>query len=308
MESPLVSIVMCTYNGQSYIDAQMESILAQDFTAYELVIVDDRSTDDTYRLLQAWVTRYPAIRLHRNEQNLGYNRNFAFAMSLARAPFISIADQDDIWMPEKTRLLYAALQQPGVVLSHAVSIRLENGRLNYKKRRLQYHFSGNDSRKLMLFNAVMGHDMMFRADLLPAILPIPDRMSYDWWISFIASTRGRIVSVPDAIVHHRIHSDNNFFKKTDSARSREMDLDEVWEKFLEVPTLGGRERIFLKRSLDLIRSQTSAAAGFKPALFLHFFANRGLFFGHKRRSLPVFSYFKNSVKYAKMNFRGKGTI
>ncbi|RYY62704.1 MAG: glycosyltransferase [Chitinophagaceae bacterium] len=308
MKSPLVSIVMCTYNGQAFIDAQVTSILQQDFQDFELVIVDDHSTDSTYTRLEEWAKSTDKIRLFRNENNVGYNVNFAKAILKARAPFISIADQDDIWMPEKTRLLYEALQQPGVVLAHSVSIRLENGSLNYKKRGLQYHFSGNDTRKLMLFNAIMGHDMMFSADLLPAILPIPERMSYDWWIAFVASTLGTIASVPAAIVHHRIHENNNFFKKTTDARKREMDMDEVWEHFLMVPSLVGSNRLFLEKSLALLRSQTSKDVKFKPSLFWHLFKNRRIFFGHKRRKLPIFSYFKNSVKYAKLNFRDKGTI
>ncbi|MET0635520.1 MAG: glycosyltransferase [Chitinophagaceae bacterium] len=308
MKTPLVSVVMCTYNGQKFIDEQVNSILQQDFDDFELIIADDLSTDDTYNKLQQWAEKSPRIRLYRNEVNLGYNRNFASALLLARGMYISIADQDDIWMPAKTRLLYEALQKPGVVLAHSVSIRLEKGKLNYKKRRLQHHFSGKDTRKLFLFNAVMGHDMMFRADLLGNILPVPERMSYDWWIAVVATTQGSIVSVPEAIVHHRIHARNNYFNKTADSRSREMDLDELWEHFLLIPGLDPESRLFLQHSLQLVRSQVQENASFKPALFRHFFGNRSLFFGHKRRILPIFSHFKNSLKYARLNFRNKGSL
>ena len=308
MKNPLVSIVMCTYNGQAFLDAQIESIMQQDFQDFELVIADDRSTDNTYAMLEEWASRSDRIRIFRNEQNLGFNRNFAATITKARAPFISIADQDDIWMPEKTRLLYEALQVPGVTLAHSVSIRMENGSLNHARRALHSHFSGDDTRMLMLFNAISGHDMMFNANLLPDILPVPDRMLYDWWIAFVASTLGTISSVPDAIVHHRIHENNCYFKRQAHARKQELDLDEVWQHFLSVPSLRGEHRAFLEQSLELVKGQMKENAGFKPSLFWHLFKNRAVFFGHKRRKLPIFSYFKNSVKYAKLNFRGKGTI
>lgn len=308
MQTPQVSIVMCTYNGGRFIDEQVDSILGQDFTDFELIIVDDRSTDDTFPKLEGWASTSGRIRLYRNDTNLGYNANFSKALALAKAPVIGIADQDDIWMPGKIRLLYEALQKPGTILAHSVSIRLQDGQLNHRNRKLQHHFSGNDTRKLVLFNPIMGHDMMFHARLLQSILPVPERMSYDWWIAIIASTLGHIESVPAAIVHHRIHDNNSFFKKTTDARKREMDIDEVWETFLTIPSLSPAQRAFIERSLSLVRSQTTDHVKFKPALFLHLFANRSSFFGHKRRLFPVISHFKHAVKFAKTNFRNKGTL
>ena len=306
MKTPFVSIVMCTYNGSNYIDEQIQSILLQQYAHFELIIVDDASTDDTYKKLLEWSRQYPAIRLYQNENNLGYNANFARALELAKGEFISIADQDDIWMADKTSLLAEALQQPGTMLSHGMSIRLENGRLDYKRRKLQHHFSGSDARLLILFNPIMGHDMMFRRELLKFILPIPDRMSYDWWIAMNAVTRGNIASVKKILVHHRIHGNNSFFIKSTEVRSREMDIDEVWQTFLTIPALDGKTRKFLETSLGLIQRQTRAGTGFSLPLFFHLFKNRKKFFASKRRLLPVFSYIKNSIKYARMNFRGKG--
>ena len=51
---PLVSIIMCTYNGEKYLDEQIDSILKQDYPAIELIIVDDRSTDNTWQKLNQW--------------------------------------------------------------------------------------------------------------------------------------------------------------------------------------------------------------------------------------------------------------
>jgi len=92
MKTPFVSIVMCTYNGSNYIDEQIQSILLQQYAHFELIIVDDASTDDTYKKLLEWSRQYPAIRLYQNENNLGYNANFARALELAKGEFISIAD------------------------------------------------------------------------------------------------------------------------------------------------------------------------------------------------------------------------
>ncbi len=76
MFQPLVSVVMCTYNGGLFIDEQIESIINQDYKNIELIIVDDVSTDDTWKKLEAWQCKNDFIKIYKNEINLGYNKNF----------------------------------------------------------------------------------------------------------------------------------------------------------------------------------------------------------------------------------------
>src|SRR6187402_1101242 len=100
MHQARISVVLCTYNGSSFIDEQVASILAQQYQPSEIIIQDDCSTDDTWNKLLQWEQRSPLIRLFRNEQNLGYNKNFEQVIQRASGDFIAISDQDDIWLPE----------------------------------------------------------------------------------------------------------------------------------------------------------------------------------------------------------------
>ena len=94
-----VSIVMCTYNGAKYLAPQLDSILAQTYPLWEILIQDDGSTDATCDIVEDYQKRFPVIRLIRNPQNLGYNLNFLTAISRATGYYVAISDQDDIWEP-----------------------------------------------------------------------------------------------------------------------------------------------------------------------------------------------------------------
>ncbi len=101
---PLVSIAMTTYNGEKYLSAQLDSILNQTYKNLEIIICDDCSTDDTRQILTNYSKKDSRIKLFFNDKNLGYSKNFQKAISLCTGNFISLSDQDDIWIPEKISL------------------------------------------------------------------------------------------------------------------------------------------------------------------------------------------------------------
>lgn len=306
MSNPLlVSVIMCTYNGSKFVDEQVQSILDQEYQNFELIIVDDCSTDNTLELLLIWQNKDQRITVHQNESNLGYNKNFEKAIQLGSGDLFALADQDDIWLPQRISKTVAQFKVPGVVLAHSKSVRLEGKELKYHLAKLHYHFSGNDTRKLFFFNQVMGHDMTFSKALVPNIVPIPQGMSYDWWIAVIATCYGNIAAVDEYLVHHRIHSTNNFFSKEATSKKKELDLVETLEIFRAIPSLKKNAKTYLAQEIALLRKHESVK-GFDWKLFKFLYANRHIIFGHKRRTLQALSFFKNAVKYAKMDYRGRG--
>ena len=98
---PMVSIAMCTYNGEKWLRAQLDSILSQTYTNLELVIIDDGSRDRTIDIIKEYAAGDPRIKYHVNAETLGYNRNFEKALRLCSSDLIAISDQDDIWQPHK---------------------------------------------------------------------------------------------------------------------------------------------------------------------------------------------------------------
>lgn len=303
---PFISVVMCTYNGELFIDEQITSIINQELIDLELIIMDDCSNDGTWQKLLEWQALNIAIKVFKNDANLGYNKNFEKVIQLATASFIAISDQDDVWLPKKLIKLFTAFVKDDIMLVHSRSVRFEDGRLNYKLAKLHHHFSGNDTRQLLFLNHIMGHDVMFRKQLVSHIVPIPEGMSYDWWIAVVATCYGKVGPVDQFLVHHRIHGNNSFFSNT-ASKKRELDLDETLLLFATINALKPTDRIYLEKLIKLLADkQQNKPNRFYFPLFKFLFKYRKIIFGHKKRLIPEISYLKNSIKYAKMNYKGKG--
>jgi len=97
---PRVSINLCCYNSARYVSETLESILAQRYRDWELIIIDDGSTDATERLIERYRQAHPQIRFARQDHaGLAHARNHA--LRLSSGEFIAFIDHDDVWEPEK---------------------------------------------------------------------------------------------------------------------------------------------------------------------------------------------------------------
>lgn len=99
VQAPLVSVLMTTFNRERYISAAIESVLAQTFDDFELVIVDDTSSDRTVSIAREYALRDRRIRVVVNDRNLGDYGNRNHAASLARGRFLKYHDSDDVMYP-----------------------------------------------------------------------------------------------------------------------------------------------------------------------------------------------------------------
>jgi glycosyltransferase involved in cell wall biosynthesis len=107
--TPLVSVLMTAYNREDYIAEAIESVLAQTFTDFELIVVDDRSTDRTREAVQHYL-RDPRVRLICNERNLGDYPNRNHASTFARGEFMKYHDSDDLMYPHCLEIMVSALR------------------------------------------------------------------------------------------------------------------------------------------------------------------------------------------------------
>lgn len=119
---PLVSIGMPVYNASACIRRALDSLLAQDFTDFELIICDNASNDDTYAICQAYAAHDTRIRLYRNERNIGAQGNFTRVYELAVGDYFMWAAHDDWWEPGFISACLAGLQAaPDAALCFAQS-------------------------------------------------------------------------------------------------------------------------------------------------------------------------------------------
>lgn len=112
----LVSIIMPTYNCGRFIRESIESVIAQTYTVWELLIVDDCSTDNTAEIVAA----YKDSRIHyqRNNQNMGAALSRNKALREAKGRYIAFLDSDDVWAPDKLEKQIAFMEQNGYAFTY----------------------------------------------------------------------------------------------------------------------------------------------------------------------------------------------
>ncbi|MET0387887.1 MAG: glycosyltransferase [Polyangiales bacterium] len=113
MSEPFVSVLMPVYNPGPFLREALDSVLAQTYPAFELVVIDDASTDGSYAILQDYAARDPRVRVFRQPQNLGIvaARNRAFLEARPDAKYCAILDSDDVALPERLTQQVAFLEQ-----------------------------------------------------------------------------------------------------------------------------------------------------------------------------------------------------
>jgi glycosyltransferase involved in cell wall biosynthesis len=117
---PRVSVGLPVYNGERYLVESLDSLLAQTFEDFEIVVCDNASTDRTGEIAQLYAVRDPRVRYHRNPQNIGASGNYAVALGLARGHYFRWSTCDDLCAPDYlARALEILDRDPSVVLAYA---------------------------------------------------------------------------------------------------------------------------------------------------------------------------------------------
>lgn len=110
VEIPTVSVLVTVYNRAAYLAACLESILASSFTDFEVVVVDDQSTDSSVAIATEFAARDSRIRFYQNERNLGDYPNRMRAAELARGKYIKFVDSDDLIYSHSLAIMVEAME------------------------------------------------------------------------------------------------------------------------------------------------------------------------------------------------------
>ena len=124
---PTVSINLCCYNSERYLRETMESIVNQTYKDWELVIINDGSSDSTESIINEYITQgYPIIYYYQQNKGLGYSRNEALKRS--GGEYIAFIDHDDLWMPGKLEKQIPLFDDPevGLVYSDVIHFNSNN--------------------------------------------------------------------------------------------------------------------------------------------------------------------------------------
>ncbi|WP_137222141.1 glycosyltransferase family 2 protein [Shewanella sp. MEBiC00475] len=116
---PLVSIIMPSYNSARTIAQSIDSVLAQSYSNWELLITDDKSNDDTVSLINQYVAKDARIHLFQNTENLGAGGSRNRSIEEANGKYIAFLDSDDLWLANKLAVQINYMLQHQITLSYA---------------------------------------------------------------------------------------------------------------------------------------------------------------------------------------------
>jgi glycosyltransferase involved in cell wall biosynthesis len=185
--TPLVSILMPVYNTSKYLAEALESVINQTYQNWELVAVDDGSTDDSYHILKRYAKKYPSIKVYKNKENLGVLHTLNYALSLSKGEFIARFDSDDM-MPInriKKQVNFLIKNPDIVVVGGQVMLIRENGsEIGYKNFPLSHEeiYKG-----MYTFMTVQQGGILVNTKLLPE--------NYEWY--FYNKSNGRVAEEVD---------------------------------------------------------------------------------------------------------------
>jgi glycosyltransferase involved in cell wall biosynthesis len=206
--TPLVSIAMCTYNGEHFLREQMDSLIAQDYPNLEIIITDDCSTDCTVKILREYEKKHSHITVIQNEKNLGFKKNFEKAISLCSGKYIALCDQDDVWFPNKIGELARNIGNNGLIYSNVQLINESGEKINKEFPRSN-RLTGKCHMSLLFANCITGHASLITKEVMNEALPIPKGVKlHDHWIALVAAAFKGIKAYPETLSFYRQHQNN----------------------------------------------------------------------------------------------------
>lgn len=214
-----IDIVLATYNGEKYLAEQLDSIIAQTYPNWRLLISDDGSSDKTLSIIEKYTKADERILLVNKVRQGGVVRNFSKALEFVTSDYIMFSDQDDYWLPEKISHLKWMLDEkekltgnvPLLVFSDLIVVD-ENLKILMPSFFIgtglnpTYNF---DTRFLLWRSTVYGCTVMFNKSLYDIATPFsPEITMHDQWFTLMASLNGHVLYSEKSHVYYRQHANN----------------------------------------------------------------------------------------------------
>ncbi len=221
----MTTILMSTYNGERYLREQINSILAQTYQEWQLLVRDDGSSDGTLGILKEYAVAHPErIRILRDgRKNLGAKGSFEqLLMEAPDTDYYMFADQDDVWLPNKIAVSLAAAQdlerkhgQDMPIVVHT-DLRVVDEELQevhpsfWRYSNIRPEILDSDVHYLGICNAVTGCAMLFNLAAAELVLPFAFyAFMHDQWIAAkVLSIGGIVLPIDEATILYRQHRNN----------------------------------------------------------------------------------------------------
>ena len=309
----LVSVLMSSYNYERYLPEAIESILNQTFGDFELIIVDDFSTDNSRKVIEEYQRKDSRIRTIFHERNMGISKTANDGLSIAKGKFVSFIGADDAWFPTKLekQIRIIAQDENKIVWSEGIIIdgkgtptgKTVTQLLNSPSKR-----SGNIFQELLAEDFIFGQSLLFKTEYLKD-LEFNEKLKYvnDHLFLVNLSRNHDFVFISEPLAKYRIHG-SNITSKNESTWLKERILIRCvfLQDYAENMTTRTKADIYYKIGNALSRlgkKEDAKQYYFRAIQTDHFHANIALYLiyaltngqGTMGKFLPAFYYKVSSI-------------
>ncbi len=234
------SVAMCTFNGEKYLQEQLDSLANQTVTPNELVVCDDCSTDNTIQILEKFKSQAPfTVKIIQNESRIGVVQNFSNAIVNCTQDIIFLSDQDDYWQPTRIEKMLQQFEidpRRMVVSSNAV---FGDDKLNpipmesmlESRLAIDKYFNKMANGYLTTKNISLeaGCSMALQRGYAHQIFPVPlKEIGYDIWISNITPFLGiKYFICEEPLFIHRLHNNNCSWSLVNKQYETQRNIEQV---------------------------------------------------------------------------------
>jgi teichuronic acid biosynthesis glycosyltransferase TuaG len=229
LDSELVSIVTPAYKAARFVGETIESVLAQDFLKWEMLIVDDRSPDETAEIVAGYTKVDPRVKLIRQDENGGAAAARNAALNVARGRYVAFLDSDDVWMPGKLSSQLSFMREVGAGLSYTSFRRITQ--------------DGSRAGRLIRIPTALDYGSLLKNTAIVTSTVIVDRAAtgsfqmtktyYDDFVLWLALLKRGVIArgLPIDLLRYRVVEQSISRNKANSAR-------QVWRTYREIEKLG----------------------------------------------------------------------
>lgn len=204
-----IDILIPTYDGSKYICEQIDSILAQDYKDFNIIIKDDKSRDNTFDLICDKYGHINNITILSSDENQGYQQNYIDLMVYSNADLVMLCDQDDVWRPNKisTILNHPNINDKYLMISN--DARVVDANLNVISKTYAGAYCKQESiYSLTYCNHTQGCAITINKKLKDLFLLYRTGLPYDWHINFVAKALGAKYYIDEQLQDYRRHNSN----------------------------------------------------------------------------------------------------
>ena len=205
---PLVSIITPMFNSETFISETINSVINQTYQNWELLLIDDGSTDTTIEIVNQFLSKFHNIKLLKNEANLGAAISRNKGIEAAQGKYIAFLDADDLWKPEKLKIQIEFMQTENCHVCFGSYEQIdEKGKPLNKLIKALPELTYN---KYLKSNYIGNLTGMYNVEVLGKIIAPNLRKRQDWllWLAAIKKSGKPAKSIPESLAYYRVRKDS----------------------------------------------------------------------------------------------------